>query len=93
MLMALRWSNAAMLPLVEFVLKHRFGLSSAMVSGVFVVDGLGFFLGTRVPIHWHPASPKTLLIAMGGLNVVGLVCLWVPLWPALPVGLFLVATG
>lgn len=92
-LMALRLSNAAMLPLVEFVLKHRFGLSSALVSGVFVVDGLGSFLGTRVPVQWHPASPKTMFIAMGGLNVVGLLCLWVPRWPAIPVGLFLVAVG
>ncbi len=92
-LLALRLSNAALLPLVEFVLKHRFGLSNGQVSGVFVADGLGSFLGTRVPIHWHPTSPKTLLIAMGGLNVAGLLCLWVPLWPALPVGLFLVAVG
>lgn len=92
-LMALGLSNAAILPLVEFVLKQRFGFTSAMVSGIFVVDGLGSFLGTRVPVQWHPASPKTMLVAMGGLNIVGLLCLWVPLWPAIPVGLFLVAVG
>jgi len=53
------------------------GLISALVSGAFVVNGLGAFVSTRVPVQQHPASPKALL-AMGGLNVVGCVGLWVP---------------
>ena len=92
-LVALAMANAAVLPLAEFILKHTFGLRTAMVSGVFVVEGLGSFIGTQLPLRCPRLSTPSFLLSMALLNVVGLLSMTLPTWPAIPAGLLFSAMG
>jgi predicted MFS family arabinose efflux permease len=92
-MISLVMANAAILPLAEFILRHTFGVSSAMVSGVFVVEGLGSFIGTQLPLRLQRLSTTTFLLSMVALNVLGLLFMLLPTWPAVPAGLLLVAMG
>lgn len=92
-LMSLRMANAAILPLAEFILRHTFGVGSAIVSGVFVVEGIGSFIGTQLPVRLKRLSTTSFLLYMVAFNVLGLLFMLFPAWPAVPAGLFLGAVG
>ncbi len=92
-LVSLVMANAAILPLAEFILRHTFGVSSAIVSGVFVVEGLGSFIGTQLPLRFKRLSTTSFLLSMVAFNVLGLLFMLLPIWLAIPAGLLLVAMG
>lgn len=86
-------ANAAVLPLAEFLLKHAFGLSTALVTGVFVATGVGSFVGAQLPLRLPKLATTKFLGAMIALNVLGLLSMLIPNWLFIPVGLFLGAVG
>ncbi|NMP23274.1 MFS transporter [Sulfobacillus harzensis] len=92
-LLAFRFVNAALLPLAEFLLKGGYHLSNARVSGLFVIEGLGSFIGTQLPLRLRRISTVQFLLMMAACNVLGLLCLFIPAWPAVPAGLFLGSAG
>lgn len=92
-LVALRMVYVAILPLATFLLKHEFGLHNAVVSWIFILQGVGGVIGTQLPIRWRRLPSRRFLAYMAGLNIVGLLCILLPTWPGVPIGLLLGAIG
>lgn len=92
-MIALSMVNAAILPLATFLLKHAFHLGNALVSWVFIAQGLGSFIGTQLPRRYKRLSTRHFLLYMALLNGIGLGCMLLPAWQGVPAGLLLGAIG